>query len=79
MLAYDFKAAAPMLIKYVLEGLAVAIVAFYLTGRKTKVRDITAIAAAATATFFILDRFSPGVAAGTRQGAGFGVGFRMIA
>lgn len=68
-----------MLIKYVLEGLAVAIVAFYLTGRKTKVRDITAIAAAATATFFILDRFSPGVAAGTRQGAGFGVGFRMIA
>jgi len=79
MLNVDFADAAPMLIKYVLEGLAVAFVAFWLTGRKTKVADIMSIAAAATATFFILDRFSPGVAAGTRQGAGFGVGFKMVA
>ncbi len=66
------------LLKYVLEGLAVAIVAFVLTGRTTKVEEIFMIAAGATATFIILDRFSPGVAAGTRQGTGFGVGFNMV-
>ena len=66
------------ILKYVLEGLAVAIVAFVLTGKKSKVEDILMIAAGATATFILLDRFSPGVAAGTRQGTGFGVGFNLV-
>ena len=66
------------ILKYVLEGLAVAIVAFVLTGKKSKIEDILMIAAGATATFILLDRFSPGVAAGTRQGTGFGVGFNLV-
>jgi hypothetical protein len=68
-----------LLFKYVLEGLAVAIVAFLFTGKKTVMSDIFKIAAGATGTFILLDRFSPGVAAGTRQGTGFGIGYNMVA
>ena len=67
-----------ILFKYVLEGLAVAIVAFLFTGKKTLMADIFKIAAGATGTFILLDRFAPGVASGTRQGTGFGVGFNLV-
>jgi hypothetical protein len=66
------------LVKYLLEGIAVAIVAYYIPQRKTSPTEIAIIAFTAALTFLILDVFSPGVAAGTRQGAGFGVGYRLV-
>ena len=67
-----------ILFKYVLEGLAVAIVAFLFTGKKTIMADIFKIAAGATSTFIVLDRFAPKVASSTRQGTGFGVGVNLV-
>ena len=43
------------LIKYLLEGLAVAIAAFVLPGKTLKVAEVAMIALVATATFAILD------------------------
>lgn len=65
-------------LKYVLEGLAVAVVAYYLTGAKTKPREIIMIGVSAALTFFILDMFAPSVGVGSRQGAGFGIGHSMV-
>ena len=65
------------LIKYVLEGIAVALAAFYIPQRKTDPREILMIALTAAAAFAVLDMFSPGVAAGARQGTGFGIGYNI--
>jgi hypothetical protein len=66
------------LLKYLLEGLAVALAAFFIPGRKIQIIEIVYIGLCAAATFSILDMFSPATGAGTRQGAGFGIGLNTV-
>lgn len=66
------------LIKYVLEGLAVAAAAYYISGKNRNLRDIALLGLAAAVTFLVLDLFAPNIAAGSRQGAGFGIGQNMV-
>lgn len=66
------------LVKYFLEGAAVAAAAFYLTQKKTDIQEVLMIALVAAATFAVLDQFAPAVASGARQGAGFGIGTNMV-
>jgi hypothetical protein len=66
------------LVKYLLEGAAVAAAAFYLPQKKTNLQDVLMIAAVAAATFLLLDQFAPAVSAGARQGSGFGIGASMV-
>ena len=66
------------LVKYLLEGLAVAAAAFYIPQKKTDLQEVALIAVTAAAVFAVLDLFAPAVAAGSRQGAGFGIGHGMV-
>ena len=63
--------------KYLLEGLAVALAAYFIPSRKIDPQGILMIALTAGATLALLDLFSPGVALGARQGSGFGIGYRL--
>ena len=67
-------------IKYLVEGLMVAIVAFVIPPEKRalKLEEIAIIALMAAATFSILDTFVPSIAVGARQGAGFGIGANLV-
>lgn len=69
-------------IKYALEGLVVAIAAFWLPkfmgGKSLPLSQVGMIAMVALATFAILDVYSPAVASGARQGAGFGIGAHLV-
>ena len=67
------------LIKYIVEGSAVAL-ATYLITKKSKVsaQDILMIAITAAAVFAILDLFAPSVGMASRQGAGFGLGASLV-
>lgn len=69
-------------VKYAVEGLAVAVAAFLLPkwmgGRSLPVSQIGMIAMVALATFAILDYASPSIAGGARQGAGFGIGAKLV-
>jgi len=67
-------------IKYLVEGLMVAIVAFVVPPEKRalKLEEIAIIALMAAATFSILDTFLPSVAASARSGAGFGIGANLV-
>ena len=71
---FDFTA----LIKYLLEGLAVAVAAYYIPRRTVNVQEVIMIALTAAATFAVLDQFAPAFSRGARQGAGFGVGAKML-
>lgn len=64
-------------LKYLLESLAIAFVAKYLMNKGTSLNQIIIFTLSVTVALFILDLFAPDVAKGTRQGAGFGIGFKM--
>lgn len=66
------------LIKYLLEGLAVAVAAYVIPGKTMRWQEIGMIALSATATFAILDIYAPSVGSGARTGAGFGIGAGLV-
>ncbi len=65
------------LFKYFVEGLAVAVVAYWLPG-KLKISEIGMISLTAMATFAILDIYAPSIGASARTGAGFGIGAGLV-
>jgi hypothetical protein len=66
------------LTKYVLEGLAVGIAIYLISKNRHTPMEIIMIAGVSALTLAILDMWAPGVALGTRQGTGFGIGFRQV-
>jgi hypothetical protein len=76
--AIDASEIVMRLLKYALEGLAVAVAAYMLPGKVLKLSEIGMIALVALATFAILDIYAPSVGASARSGAGFGIGANMV-
>lgn len=66
------------LVKYLLEGLAVAVAAFYIPRKTVDLKEIGLIALTAAAVFAILDQFATSVGQSARQGAGFGIGLQQV-
>jgi len=66
------------IIKYLVEGLMVAIAAFAIPKRSLNVEEIILIALTAAATFSILDTYIPSMGVSARTGAGFGIGANMV-
>ena len=65
-------------IKYLLEGIAVAIAAYFIPRKKVDISEVIFIALSAAATFAVLDIFAPKVGDGARKGAGFGIGANTV-
>jgi hypothetical protein len=67
------------LVKYALEGLAVAVAAYLIPSRgKLALAEVGMIALVALATFAVLDVYAPSVGASARTGAGFGIGANLV-
>lgn len=66
------------LFKYFLEGLAVALAAFYIPKKTMSFSEVLMIAVTAGVTFLVLDMFAPSVGTGARMGAGLGIGFKQV-
>ncbi len=66
------------LVKYALEGLAVAVAAYFFPGKTLRMSEIGMIALTALATFAVLDVYAPSVGASARTGAGFGIGAGLV-
>ena len=66
------------IIKYLVEGLMVAIAAYAIPKRSLNVEEIVLIALTAAATFSILDTYGPSMGVGARSGAGFGIGANLV-
>ena len=67
-----------MFLKYALEGLAVALAAFYIPQRKMKMTELAMVAATAGVTFMVLDLLNPEVGESARLGSGFGIGKGLV-
>ena len=66
------------IIKYLVEGLMVAIAAYAIPKRSLNVEEIILIALTAAATFSILDTYIPSMGVNARSGAGFGIGANLV-
>ena len=75
---FDLNELVKRAIKYLIEGLVVALAAFAIPKKQLNVEEIIIIALTAAATFSILDVFIPAMGSCARGGAGFGIGANLV-
>jgi hypothetical protein len=78
----DVKTIFQKLFKYILEGLAVGIAAFYLPrfnqSNALSNEEILTISITAAAILALLDVFAPSIGKSFRLGSGFGIGGNLV-
>lgn len=65
-------------VKYLIEGLVVGIVASLLPDKPMSTDKIVLLGMTAAAMFAILDLVAPSISTSVRQGAGLGLGFNLV-
>lgn len=78
MSGVDFSELIKRAIKYLVEGVIVAIAAYTIPKKALNIEEIVIIGLMAAATFSILDVFVPSIASSARGGAGFGIGANLV-
>lgn len=66
------------LVRYLVEGIAIAIAAYVIPNRRTKINEAAVISLIAALSLFVLDLFSNDIAKGSRLGAGLGIGYKLV-
>ena len=75
---FDLGEIVKRTIKYLVEGVMVAIAAYAIPKRSLNLDEVALIALTAAATFSILDTYIPSMAISARTGAGFGIGANLV-
>ncbi len=75
---FDVTELIKRVVKYLIEGLMVAIAAFAIPKRSLNLEEIALIALTAAATFAILDTYIPSMGVSARSGAGLGIGLNLV-
>ncbi len=75
---FDVTELIKRIIKFLIEGLIVAIAAFAIPKRSLNLEEIALLALTAAATFAILDTYIPSMGVNARQGAGLGMGLKLV-
>ena len=66
------------LLKYLIQGLAVAIASHYIPKSTPKMSEVLMIALTAASTFAILEMYAPGIYKGALFGTGFTIGQGVV-
>ena len=74
---FDITEFIKRIVKYLIEGLMVAIAAFAIPKRSLNLEEIALLALTAAATFAILDTYIPSMGVSARTGTGFGIGANL--
>jgi hypothetical protein len=75
---FSFQEVLKRVIKYLVEGLMVAIACFAIPKKSLDIEEIALLALVAAATFSILDTYIPSMGESARTGAGFGIGANLV-
>lgn len=75
--AFDIQEVVKRAVKYLIEGGAVAVAAYYIPKKQMNIEEIVMIAVTAAATFALLDMYAPSISNAARQGTGFGIGANL--
>jgi ABC-type Co2+ transport system permease subunit len=74
MAAFDFSELIKRAIKYIVEGIIVALAAYVIPKKSLNVEEVVIIALSASATFSILDVFIPSMGVSVRNGSALAIG-----
>ena len=74
MAAFDFSELIKRVIKYIIEGIIVALAAYVIPKKSLNIEEVVIIALSASATFSILDVFIPSMGVSARNGAALSIG-----
>lgn len=77
-ITFDGREMVTRVVKYLMEGLVVAIVAALLPTRLRQ-EEIVLLALTAAAIFAVLDLVAPSIGGSARAGAGLAMGFKLLA
>ena len=75
---FDLGELVKRAIKYLVEGLMVALAAYAIPKKSLQLDEVCLIALTAAATLSILDTYVPSMAQPARSGAGFGIGANLV-
>jgi hypothetical protein len=75
--SFDMQEIITRILKYIVEGLAVALVAYLLPSKSLPSEEIIYLHVSAAAIFSILDLLAPSISSTVREGVGYGLGFRL--
>lgn len=75
---FDTQEMLTRLVKYLIEGLVVAIVAYILPSKSLSTQEVILLALVAAAIFSVLDLLAPSIGASARQGTGLAAGFGIM-
>ncbi len=75
---FDMGELVQRAVKYLVEGLMVALAAYAIPKKSLNVDEVALIALTAAATFSILDTYVPSIATSARSGAGWGIGANLV-
>jgi len=75
---FNVKEIMKRVIKYLVEGLIVAVACFAIPKQSLDIEEIALLALVAAATFSILDTYIPSMGETARSGAGFGIGANLV-
>jgi ABC-type Co2+ transport system permease subunit len=74
---FDIQETLTRIVKYLIEGFVVALVAFLLPSNPLKKEEILLLAVTAAAVFALLDVIAPSISSTVRGGVGYGIGFKL--
>ena len=75
---FDLGVLLRRVVKYLVEGLMVAIAAYAIPKRSLNLDEVLLISLTAAATFSVLDTYVPSMGVSARSGAGFGIGANLV-
>jgi hypothetical protein len=78
MMGYGFAEIVNRVIKYLIEGLVIAAAAIFIPKRALPFDEVATLAVLAAVVFAVLDAVSPSMGVTSRQGAGLGLGFKIV-
>lgn len=76
--SFDTQEMFTRIVKYIIEGLVVGIVAVILPERPLSMEAALMLALVAAACFAVLDLVAPSIGASARQGVGLATGFGLM-
>jgi ABC-type Co2+ transport system permease subunit len=74
MSGFNFSELIKRAIKYIIEGIIVALAAYVIPKKSLNVEEVVVIALTAAATFSVLDVFIPSMGVTSRTGASIAIG-----
>ena len=74
----NFRELITRAVKYLVEGIMVAIAAYAIPKKSLNMDEVALIALTVAATFSILDTYLPSMGVSARSGAGFGIGANLV-